>query len=114
MASRRRGHVSCGLGFAASARDCSFLYVVIEGRFEVMAPLCARAPIVGILETSISANVSRMDRHMGGPTLLHNGTALPACMHERTACSLGLLSGSLLLKLLTSLTKLGQFLLHMW
>ena len=32
-------------GFAASARDRSFLYVVIEGRFEVMAPLCALAPI---------------------------------------------------------------------
>ena len=49
---------------AASARDRSFLYVVIEGRFEVMAPLCALAPIDGILKTSISANVSRMDRHM--------------------------------------------------
>ena len=79
MASRRRGHVSCGLGFAASARDCSFLYVVIEGRFEVMAPLCALAPIDGILKTSISANVSRIATCillktdlgiMGGPTLL--------------------------------------------
>ena len=77
VAPRHRGHDWCGLGFAPSARDRSFLYVVIEGRFEVMAPLCAR--IDGILKTSISANVSRIATCiplktdlgiMGGPTLL--------------------------------------------